>query len=156
MPTIAGGVVALALLAGLIVSLVLPLPFKSWASATFIAITSAILVYFFFSLVRIGRGNKRTTGDVLLVSALGVISLPIHFAFVYLHTGIYRSGDKAETIVSISDAIYFSVVTWTTLGYGDILPSPASKNVVMIEVALGYVLMALLIAALVRSVQREA
>lgn len=156
MPTVAGGVVALALLASVIASLAIPLPFKGWASATFIAITSAILAYFFFSLVSKGRGNKRTTGDVLLVSALGIISLPVHFAAVYLHTGIYRSGNEAETIVSISDAIYFSVVTWTTLGYGDILPSPTSKNVVMIEVALGYVLMALLIAALVRSVQREA
>ena len=156
MPTIAGGVVALAFLVSAVVSLAIPSPFKILASATSIAVISAILALFFFSLVRKGRGGKRTTGDVLLVSALGIISLPIHFAAVYLHTGIYRAGNETQTIDSIYDAIYFSVVTWTTLGYGDILPSPISKGVVIVEVGLGYVLMALLIAALVRSIQREA
>lgn len=43
----------------------------------------------------------------------------------------------------ILDAIYFSFVTMTTLGYGDILPAcPASKLVVIFQLIVGIVIVA--------------
>ena len=47
------------------------------------------------------------------------------------------------------DALYFSVVTFTTLGYGDVLPvSVLAKSLAMIEVSVGYLMGGLLIAIL--------
>ncbi len=49
------------------------------------------------------------------------------------------------------NALYFSVVTFTTLGYGDITPSsPIGQLFAMIEVALGYLMGGLLVAILAR------
>ena len=47
------------------------------------------------------------------------------------------------------DAFYFSVVTWTTLGYGEILPSSTeSKIFEIIEVMIGYIYMGILVGKL--------
>jgi len=51
-------------------------------------------------------------------------------------------------------ALYFSIVTWTTLGYGDVTPAGFGRVVVSIEVLTGYILSALLIAAVVTEIQR--
>lgn len=54
---------------------------------------------------------------------------------------------------SFLDALYFSVVTTTTLGYGDITPAETGGKLVAIsQVALGYVLGGLLIAIIARRV----
>ena len=43
------------------------------------------------------------------------------YALIYTSFGLLSSGDK--TIKSLFDAFYFSVITFTTLGYGDVLPT---------------------------------
>lgn len=69
----------------------------------------------------------------------GVLTL----AFSMVFGGIYRFVDidygGHETTIS---SFYFSVVTLTTLGYGDVLPaSQTAQLVVMLEVVLGYVML---------------
>jgi len=63
--------------------------------------------------------------------------------FALVFGGIYSFVDidygSHETAVS---SLYFSVVTLTTLGYGDVLPaSQTAQLVVMLEVVLGYVML---------------
>ena len=43
------------------------------------------------------------------------------------------------------DCFYFSIVTWTSLGYGDVQPSILSRKWVMIEVSFGYIHMGVLV-----------
>ena len=107
----------------------------------------------FASLLKKGVGSGRSLGDVLLTSFSGIIALPTHFANLYLWLGIRFSSDT-EPIKDFWTSLYFSVVTWTTLGYVDIGPIGAARFVVIVEAALGYVLMALLIAAFVRALGR--
>jgi uncharacterized protein YjbI with pentapeptide repeats len=63
--------------------------------------------------------------------------------FALIFGGIYSFveldyGDHETTISSV----YFSVVTLTTLGYGDVVPaSQTAQIVVMVEVVLGYVML---------------
>lgn len=59
----------------------------------------------------------------------------------------------ATNAKSLGDAVYFAVVTFTTLGYGDILPvSALGKGLAILEVVIGYLMGGLLVAILTRKV----
>jgi hypothetical protein len=47
-----------------------------------------------------------------------------------------------------NDCLYFSVVTWTTLGYGDFRPTPNLRYYAALESIYGYLYMAVLVATL--------
>ena len=66
------------------------------------------------------------------------------FANVYYYYGIEGKNGLVDREVITS--IYFSIVTWTTLGYGDYSPpTPSLQLIAAIEALMGYVYMALLI-----------
>ena len=72
-------------------------------------------------------------------------------AAVTLFAGLYYWLDVSRNIESFFDALYFSVVTFATLGFGDIAPETSIGRVLVItEVVIGYVMGGLLIAILVR------
>lgn len=52
----------------------------------------------------------------------GYIEAIIYFAYMYRHFDVVRYMDCGMPITTVWDALYFSVVTITTLGYGDIRP----------------------------------
>jgi len=118
-----------------------------------IAATAAILLGFFGSLLVKGLGPSRGIIKVLYIAAVGIASLILHFAALYRWTGMIGPGDQHST--SWADAFYFSVVTWTTLGYGDFRPVSEARYIVIVEVMLGYVIMALLISTFVSTIQRQ-
>lgn len=111
-----------------------------------------MIFLFLASILFKGKGPSRTVGDVLLVSVSGILPLPLHFAVLYCWVGIHYSSE-AENIPDLWTAFYFSVVTWTTLGFGDIVPSDAARFIVIAEATMGYVVMALLIAAFVEAIK---
>jgi hypothetical protein len=61
----------------------------------------------------------------------------LFFATVYYIATAYRSGLKAEKPIGIGDCIYFSVVTFTSLGYGDVTPIGFGRIAACIEVTIG-------------------
>lgn len=71
-----------------------------------------------------------------------------HCAGEYCYTNLWRDG-----LSSFTSALYLSVVTITTLGYGDMQPWGASRLLAMVEAALGYFTMGLLISILVLKLQ---
>ena len=79
-----------------------------------------------------------------IISGLGVVI--IAFGLIYRDTGIARKqGDPFER--SRFECIYFSVVTWTTLGYGDLTPaSRQSKLLMMYETFAGYLVLSVVAA----------
>ena len=60
------------------------------------------------------------------------------YALIYKSLGLSEGGVRVERPL---DFLYFSIVTWTTLGYGDIIPSPASRMFAASEALYGYVFM---------------
>jgi hypothetical protein len=87
-----------------------------------------------------------------LIWAFGLIMV---FTLIYwLGKGIKRlkenDGDKnrASRWAAFYNAFYFSVVTFTTVGYGDWYPEDRYRIVVMIEGVLGWLLLALFIVTL--------
>jgi uncharacterized protein YjbI with pentapeptide repeats len=75
------------------------------------------------------------------------------FALLFLTVDI----DYGQHAPSLLSSFYFSVVTLTTLGYGDILPaSPAAQALVILEVTFGYLTLGGLISILANKMARRA
>jgi len=72
----------------------------------------------------------------------------LYFAFSYIGLGLVGPSSSEKITPSLAEAIYFSVVTWTTLGFGDFRPTEAARIWVMVEALIGYLFMALLVAKL--------
>ena len=98
------------------------------------------------------------------------VMLALVFAYIYYAWGVYdyyafgnqeapgvvaglfpKGGEEAKPVLILVRAVYFSVVTMTTLGFGDIYANPGSycgHILLMIQVLLGYVLLGALITKL--------
>ncbi|WP_250657725.1 pentapeptide repeat-containing protein [Alkalimarinus coralli] len=91
-----------------------------------------------------------------------VVSWSIGFAILF-GCIFYSLGESAFDIAnqttlpwSLFTMVYYSVVTFTTLGFGDITPTtPLSAAVVMIEVVVGYLMLGILISILADKVARR-
>lgn len=69
--------------------------------------------------------------------AQGVILIVI-FAGIYRGYGLLYSGAIQSMLNDGQGALYFSVVTWTTLGYGDFTPPPGLRLIAALEALVGY------------------
>jgi voltage-gated potassium channel Kch len=67
---------------------------------------------------------------------------------IYRHLGLVHQG---ELVTNVTDFLYFSIVTWTTLGYGDIVPTPEARLFAASEALFGYFTMALYIALIIQA-----
>jgi hypothetical protein len=68
------------------------------------------------------------------------------FARIYREVGLIKDG---VIIHDITTSIYFSLVTWTTLGYGDIRHSEAARFYATTEAFFGYLFMGLLVSFII-------
>lgn len=77
----------------------------------------------------------------------------LFFACIYLYLYDTENGLKAEKNISIwekaGNSIYFSFITSTTAGYGDITPLGWARLIAIIEVIIGLVFLGLIISKLV-------
>jgi len=80
---------------------------------------------------------------LLLLAYLGghILVTIFAYAFQYWHAGIAAS--DGTIVRSFRDSLYFSVTTWTTLGYGDFAPIPAMRLVTSVEALTGVITIAI-------------
>jgi hypothetical protein len=76
---------------------------------------------------------------VLLIVLCFVCNLPLTYALGYKYLGIMDGNMKTTDTIT---CFYFSIVTWTTLGYGDVRPSPDARLLAASEAVVGYLFMA--------------
>ena len=99
------------------------------------------IIRIFNSRIKIKELYKEYTW--VLITALINIFL---FASIYYLFGV----NSEQRIIQYSwiTSIYFSIVTWTTLGYGDLSPIENLRLVASFEALMGYTYMALLVGLL--------
>jgi hypothetical protein len=117
----------------------------------FVRLLSAmrLLPEFIFGRLLFGYGERPVR--VLFAGALIIILC----AFFYSHPGSLSHRGGLDT-PSFLQGLYFSTITFTTLGYGDLYPAPdgLSRLVAMAEAVAGGCLMALFVVCLAKRFSR--
>ena len=85
----------------------------------------------------------------LVVSLLNLGALLVSFAQVYAFGGLIDPEGKITR--DPAECLYFSAITWTTVGYGDFRPTAANRSYAAIEALSGTVFLAIFNATLVRA-----
>jgi len=118
--------------------------FESW----FFAVIPVILASFYFSYAFFERDHDKSDQYLMFIFFLMCISININvFAEIYESLGVYdHDGNLVE---DSNDAKYFSIVTWTTLGYGDFRPSVAARPYAATQALLGYFFMGILVGKVI-------
>lgn len=95
--------------------------------------------------------------------AASSVSFITFFAVIYSFLGVSDGGTELafsttatvmENLSVFGSCLYFSIVTFTTLGYGDIVPTLAARPAAGLEAFLGAFMMALFIVVFVRKLTR--
>ena len=96
-----------------------------------------------FSYERPSEWRPPGLSIILTISSLG--SLLVLFADLFRWAGI--KGDIETN--NLGDCLYFSIITMTTVGYGDFHPyNPLGRVIASVEALSGYVILGVLIASL--------
>jgi hypothetical protein len=99
-----------------------------------------------------GRASRFTAAALLWICSSSIMITIIIYAMIYENTGLYDSISQVDVDDRYS-CLYFSIITWTNLGYGDIVPKQSARFFAASESVLGYFMMALLIAAILQAFQ---
>ena len=68
------------------------------------------------------------------------------YGLLYAKAGLVAGGEGV--LRDLPTGLYFSLITWTTVGYGDLVPIPQARFLAASEAVLGYLSMGLLVALL--------
>lgn len=121
-----------------------------------VAVIAFAIILVFLKLVTINYFLKKARKDIsLFVSEvlLLIVFVVIFFTFIY---GIkpddvnYMEVHDTPVDLTFADAFYFSTITITTLGYGDIAPNGFFRTFAITEVWLGVFLIGYFIAGVSR------
>lgn len=83
----------------------------------------------------------------LAMLALNIVILIFAFAWVHHEIGLMdMSGPAPRATRDFGDALYFSVVTSTTLGYGDFIPLGPGRPIAALQASLGYFILGILVS----------
>jgi len=128
---------------------------------TDLAFLGLIVIYYVFTTGAIIRhifGRRKVDADTIISAVSAYLMIALSFAVTFMLVQ-FQSPDAlvegtADNIVHWGDMFYFSLVTLTTLGYGDITPTiPVARSLATLEAACGVIYMSILIARLVSDYQ---
>jgi hypothetical protein len=120
-----------------------------------IAFIALIVIIVLSTILR----SEEITRDTLMGAVCGYLLIGILWGTMYLFFEVIHPGSffidpihNPDGITDFGDLIYYSFITLTTLGYGDITPiAPQVRSLAMFEAVSGVLYLAVLIARLVGS-----
>ncbi len=153
---LSGAVGVLLGLAALVAGLVPSLEEAGGVAGVFAALCFSHLIFFEVLFDAHAKGTRRAKlVRNLIWSVVYVLIFVALYACLFSLGGVMKNGEiiKGEFLPSL----FLSVITWTTVGYGDVTPAGGlSQFAAGIEAMNGYLVMAVFIAALVRTFERLA
>ncbi|NQE64293.1 potassium channel family protein [Caulobacter sp. RHG1] len=122
-----------------------------------VAVALFVLVGAHLALFRylVGSLSEKLTPDRLRKNLLWFIAFVLLIIAIY--AGLYtdfglKAGDTQVT--DLGSCLYFSVIVWTTVGFGDITPAtPLARTFAALEALNGALVMALFVATLIPTIQ---
>ena len=95
-------------------------------------------------------GTNEIVGAISIYLLIGLIWGLLYLFMAQASPGAFNGLEQAVWYENFADAAYYSFVTLTTLGYGDISPvSPVARFLVYMEAIVGVFYMAILVASLI-------
>lgn len=139
---------------GLLVEAAVPRILPENAFTTYVgeAAKAGVFAIWFYLIWRIGKAIRGIYGArsaqylettplwrILLDVTAGYILAAFCFSVLYLYIARVQGPDAFSADINLGEALYFSIVTMTTTGYGDILPrSGWAKFVVSLQILFGF------------------
>lgn len=124
-------------------------------------IISALIVIFqilpggIFSIYQTLAGKKNIDTLTKVVSIFStVVNVIMMYAFIYKISGSSFSSGNPMTPTAL-DCLYFSIITWTNVGYRDLVPSEATRIIASSESLIAYMFTPFLIAAYLRIIDKR-
>ena len=110
-------------------------------TAIFLAIGFFLIIQLIPTMLNLSRSFFKGIASLILIH----ISVTI-MAFALHHMSAGLIGPSGPSEPSFRDALYFSVTTFTTLGYGDLQPLPQMRLATSVEAFAGMLTVALAVA----------
>ena len=126
----------------------LPPRFFVISATGIIVILSILTIWWLVNKLRKNQLLQALTG--FMISIILIIQ---YFAVVYHQLGLMNYDN--EKIQSLKTSVYFSTVTFTTLGYGDFRPVEEARMFAAIEALLGYIYLSLLVSLLYTFIRKK-
>ena len=130
-------------------------PQETWRNAAVFGSLIPFQISVIASLFRLVFGRPRVTAAVIYAAVsiyllLGALFVPLFGALETFAPGSFVDTQRPDAPVVWQQLIYYSYVTLTTLGYGDILPvSSWARSLASLEAVVGVLYLAILMARLV-------
>ncbi len=130
-------------------------PEVAWYSAAVFLSLIPFQVSVIVALFRLVFGSPRVTVQVLYAAVsiyllLGACFVPLYGTLEFFVPGSFVDTLYPDAGVAWQQLIYFSYVSLTTLGFGDILPASSwARSLVSLEAVIGVLYLAILMARLV-------
>ena len=112
----------------------------------------AVTGWYFWLCYMLLQQERFTPGTILNVTAFTLITLTV---LLLCYATLFRIGGISCTVVGFDtneklDSLYFSGVTWTTVGYGDFVPKPGlSRFCAVVEAIHSYMFLAVFVSLLI-------
>lgn len=97
----------------------------------------------------------RSPETIMLLLVFGALTGILTHCVYYTRLGLVIASKEQVIYPSWSEALYFSIVTFTTLGYGDIVPREQYRLVSAFQAIFGYLSLGALVGMLVTVFNRR-
>jgi len=98
--------------------------------------------------------NVRSINRSLIILMLNYFEIVIGFAILYLTTSSIGYSESNTIISTPLEGVYFSTITLTTLGYGDLNPINSTGQLLsIIEPIFGFVLIILIVGVIINGIK---
>lgn len=74
------------------------------------------------------------------IAEIWIFAFGYYFLIRFTSMGLLTMSDSGETIHNVMDCVYYSFITYTTLGFGDLIPTGSLRFLTGLESVTGLVL----------------